>query len=124
MSFMTGPLDRKMATEIGDNAAEHDVRLTLSIYDQDALWDAAATRLRSAGLADEEIADCIGSPADISLKDCLTTLILPLTLAGCKLSDIVVREVLPDLGDILLAAAQATSHIGAGDHLPLPRFLS
>src|SRR6187402_3262204 len=111
MSFMT-PMKRTMATEIGDIAGQHDVRLTLSIQDQDALWDAAAARLRAAGLDEEEIADCIGTRADISPADCLTTLILPIAVAGCTVTDIAVHEILPDLAQLLLAAAEATSHIG------------
>ncbi|QJU57431.1 hypothetical protein HL653_06155 [Sphingomonas sp. AP4-R1] len=106
MSFMIAP-NRDMGIEIGDIAGLHDIRITLTVQNHEALWDAASAKLNSVGLTDEDIADCIGTRADISLGDCLTTLVMPLALPGCALTDVSVRALVPDLDRLLMAATEA-----------------
>jgi hypothetical protein len=106
MSFMTTHRP-DMGIEIGDIAGLHDIRITLTVQNHEALWDAAAAKLDEVGLTDDDIVDCIGTRSDISLGDCLTTLVTPLTLPGCALTDVTVRALVPDLDRLLSAATEA-----------------
>lgn len=106
MSFMTAH-NRDTGIEIGDIAGLHDIRITLTVQNHEALWDAAAAKLNSVGLDEDDIADCIGTRSDISLGDCLTTLVMPLNLPGCALTDVTVRALVPDLDRLLTAATEA-----------------
>jgi hypothetical protein len=118
MSVMTAALESDLATELDGLAPCYDIQLSLSVRDQGALWRAAALRLQAAGLDEEEIVDCIGPRDDVAVEDCLATLILPLTLAGCALTGLAVRNILPELSEILRVAAAAAPPAS----LPAPRY--
>jgi hypothetical protein len=105
MNF-TNAQDKNTGIGIGDIAGLHDIHITLTVQNHEALWDAAAAKLSAVGLAEDEIADCIGDRADISLNECLTTLIMPLALPGCTLTDVAVRGLIPNLDRFLQAATQ------------------
>jgi hypothetical protein len=109
--------DQNAGIGIGDIAGLHDIHITLTVQNHEALWEAAAAKLSAAGLVEDEIVDCIGDRADISLNACLTTLIMPLALPGCTLTDVAVRGLIPNLDRFLQAATQTGDADGRVDFL-------
>ena len=67
--------------------ATYEVTLTLDVRSASTLWRAAAQRLQRRGLTAEEIDETIGDIDHPSLSDCLTALMLPGWIEGCRLVD-------------------------------------
>lgn len=98
MSFV-GKVGRSYTpNEPVDVGSKHDILISVAVQEADTLWCAAAQRLEAYGLDQEDIEACIGPRVDVSIADCLRTLLVPFDLAGCAVQDIAVTA-RPDLFD-------------------------
>ena len=90
MSFIGNGADFQKNSRPAEVGQRHDIVLNIVVKEEDALWCAAADRLAAYGLEPENIEACIGPRADISVIDCLRTLLVPFDLAGCAVQDVLV----------------------------------
>jgi len=74
------------------DAPTFEIILTVAATDPSRLWDAAAARLRSAGLDTEDIHDTIGVRFDPRIEDCLTTLLVPPRIRGGDVLVFTIRD--------------------------------
>ncbi|WP_019831299.1 hypothetical protein [Sphingomonas sp. PR090111-T3T-6A] len=71
--------------------------------DPSLLWRAAARRLAEGGLGLEDVNATIGYADDPLIEECLTALILPLSIEGGELID---YEVQPDVETTAIVGAE------------------
>lgn len=80
-----------------------DVILKFSVSDPARLWRAAARQLERSGLDMDDVNATIGFADDPQIEECLTTLVLPLSVEGSQLIDV---EVQPDIEATAIAGAR------------------
>jgi len=118
-----GAENRLEPVTIGD---AHEIRLNVHVNEPDALWLAAAQQLALYGMSQDEIESCIGPRLDMSIADCLKTLVSSLEIAGCENEDIAViakGEALATLGEVglrTLMAELSRANRASGGHLLWP----
>ncbi|MGN6123656.1 MAG: hypothetical protein ACTHOJ_11955 [Sphingomonas oligoaromativorans] len=71
--------------------------------DPSLLWRAAARRLSEGGLGLDDVNATIGHADDPLIEECLTALILPLSIEGSELID---YEVQPDVETTAIVGAE------------------
>jgi hypothetical protein len=103
-------MDVFWASGIGDPCLKGDLSVTIydailkfSVTDPALLWRAAARRLEHSGLEPGDVNATIGFADDPQIEECLTALILPLSIEGGQLID---YEVQPDIGTTAIAGAE------------------
>lgn len=103
-------MDVSWASGIGDPCLKGDLSVTIydavlkfAVSDASLLWRAAARQLENGGLGLDDVHATIGFADDPLIEECLTTLILPLSIAGSELID---YEIQPDVGTTAIAGAE------------------
>ena len=70
------------------DARDYLVTLRLHVDDEAALWDAASARaIANWALSAEEVEDMFGPREDPDIGDCLSLLLYPGTIGGCRTND-------------------------------------
>mgnify|MGYP001055038975 CR=1 FL=1 len=100
MSFIGQSGEFETISVPAETGQRHEIVFNIAVRESDVLWCAAAQQLAGYGLEQDEIEACIGPRADVSLGDCLRTLLAPFELAGCAVQDLVVTA-RPDLTEAL-----------------------
>ena len=103
-------MDVSWASGVADPCLKGDLSVTIydailkfAVSDPALLWRAAARRLEHGGLELDDVHSTIGFADDPLIEECLTTLILPVSIEGSELID---YDIQPDVGTTAIAGAQ------------------
>jgi hypothetical protein len=103
-------MDVSWASGIGDPCLKGELSVTIydailkfAVSDPSLLWRAAARRLSEGGLGLDDVNATIGHADDPLIEECLTALILPLSIEGSELID---YEVQPDVETTAIVGAE------------------